>query len=343
MIKNLILSNFKSILNCNLDFSNLTILTGLNASGKSSVIQALRLVNAAYDDKFKKGNIELEGHVKPQFFKSKLSKDDYYHIKVNTDREVYSVKVHTASDSYTAKIDEVHKSFPHIYYLSADRLGPTNTMSLSPSGETLIGEKGQFIVDFLDKNKYSKINEKLIYKDGATNLLMENVNGWLGKIAPNVAFNYEIEPLRSSAYPNYDGIVPTETGFGLSFTLPVITLLLYLFENTQSLFLIENPEAHLHPAAQTAMGILLAKAAASGKQIVVETHSDHIIDGIRIASKKKYINENDVRFHYFSKIDFEHETTIESPRLLQDGKLSFWPKGFFDQSVIDKMELLKNE
>lgn len=343
MIKNLILSNFKSILNCNLDFSNLTILTGLNASGKSSIIQALRLLDAAYDNNIKNGNIELEGHVKPQFLKSKLSKDDYYQIKVKTDSEEYSLNIQTASDSYSIKIGETRKRFSQIYYLSADRLGPTNTMSLSPSGSPLIGEKGQFVVDFLDKNKYSKINDKLLYKDGASNLLMENVNGWLGKIAPNVVFNYEIEPLRSSAYPNYDGIVPTETGFGLSFTLPVITLLLYSFENNDSLFLIENPEAHLHPAAQTAMGILLAKAAASGKQIVVETHSDHIIDGIRIASKNKYINANNVSFHYFSKKDFEHETTIESPRLLQNGKLSFWPKGFFDQSVIDKMELLKNE
>lgn len=343
MINNIVVSNFKSILNCKIDFSNLTILTGLNASGKSSVIQSLRLIDAAYDNNIRKGNIELEGHVKPQFLKSKLSKDDYYQIIVNTDNEKYSLTVKTASDSYNAKIEEGKINFPHIYYLSADRLGPTNTLSLSPSGETLIGDKGQFVVDFLDKNKYSKINEQLLYRDGASNLLMENVNGWLGKIAPNVAFNYEIEPLRSSAYPYYDGIVPTETGFGLSFTLPVITLLLYMFEKTQNLFLIENPEAHLHPAAQTEMGILLAKAAASGKQIVVETHSDHIIDGIRIAAKKNYINANNVRFHYFSKIDFEHETTIQSPELLQNGKLSFWPKGFFDQSVIDKMELLKNE
>ncbi len=343
MITNLFLKNFKSLLNCNLDFSKLTILTGLNASGKSSVIQALRLIDAAYDNKIKKGNIELEGHVKPQFLKSKLSKDDYYQITVNTTTEKYSINVKSASDSYTAKISENTADFPKIYYLSADRLGPTNVMSLSPSGDALIGEKGQFVVDFLDKNKYSKINEKLIYTERASNLLMENVNGWLGKIVPNVTFKYEIEPLRSSAYPYYDGIVPTETGFGLSFTLPVITLLLYSFNNTNNLILIENPEAHLHPAAQTEMGILLAKAAASGKQIIVETHSDHVIDGIRIAAKKKYINEDDVRFHYFSKIFFEDATTIQSPKLLQNGKLSFWPKGFFDQSVIDKMELLKNE
>lgn len=343
MIKNIILSNFKSILNWTIDLSNLNVLTGLNASGKSSVIQALRLINAGYDNSIKQGNIELEEHVKPQFLKSKLSKDDYYQIIVNTDSEEFSLNVKTATDSYKTNIAEVTNSFPKVYYLSADRLGPTNTMALSPSGEARIGERGQFIVDFLDKNRYSKISDKLLYKEEGSNLLIENVNGWLGTIASNVVFNYEIEPLRSSAYPYYDGIVPTETGFGLSFTLPVITLLLYSFEDDKNLFLIENPEAHLHPAAQTAMGILLAKAAATGKQIVVETHSDHIIDGIRIAAKKNFINANDVRFHYFSKTNFEHETTIQSPKLLQDGKLSFWPKGFFDQSVIDKMELLKNE
>jgi predicted ATPase len=105
--------------------------------------------------------------------------------------------------------------------------------------------------------------------------------------------------------------------------------------------MIENPEAHIHPKGQTAIGELIALSVSSGKQVIVETHSDHLIDGIRIAAKQKNINTGNVAIHYFSRENYESETKIETPILREDGKLSFWPKGFFDQGVLNKAELLR--
>jgi len=77
------------------------------------------------------------------------------------------------------------------------------------------------------------------------------------------------------------------SGFGLSYTLPVITALLVGTLIPNSLVIIENPEAHLHPRGQTEIARLIALCAQVGTQIIIETHSDHLFDGIRIAAKNK--------------------------------------------------------
>jgi predicted ATPase len=171
--------------------------------------------------------------------------------------------------------------------------------------------------------------------------LWENIHAWLQYISPGTELSYDIKREQNASYPYYNGILPTETGYGLSYILPIITALL-IPGSVIKLLLLENPEAHLHPKGQTAIGELIVLAASTGKQVIVETHSDHLIDGIRIAVRKEKIKYSDVVFHYLSKEDYESETKIETPELQQDGKLSFWPKGFFDQSILNKAELLKS-
>jgi predicted ATPase len=68
-----------------------------------------------------------------------------------------------------------------------------------------------------------------------------------------------------------------------------------------------------------------------------------VIDGIRIAARQKKIKNTDVVFHYIEKQDPDTAAIVETPELLEDGRLSFWPKGFFDQNMLNKAELLKND
>jgi predicted ATPase len=104
--------------------------------------------------------------------------------------------------------------------------------------------------------------------------------------------------------------------------------------------IVENPEAHLHPSAQSKLGRFLAKIANSGVQIILETHSDHIINGIRIAIKKGLIKNEEVIFNSFSKGKKLGENIVEKIFIDKEGKLDKWPKGFFDQYENDMMELL---
>jgi predicted ATPase len=127
-------------------------------------------------------------------------------------------------------------------------------------------------------------------------------------------------------------------GFGLSYTLPVITALLVSTIVPGSLVIIENPEAHLHPRGQTEMARLISLCVQAGAQIIIETHSDHLFDGIRIAAKR-YKMADTIQIHWF-ELDENKNTEVYSPVLSNDGRINEWPKGFFDQFEINSSELL---
>ena len=118
-------------------------------------------------------------------------------------------------------------------------------------------------------------------------------------------------------------------GFGITYVLPLIIAVVSAKKG--DIVMIENPEAHIHPAGQRVLGELLACAAAGGVQLFIETHSDHILNGIRLSVKEKKINREDVQTVFFYKDDeddFKHKYIC--PQIFQDGRMDCWPDGFFD-------------
>ena len=90
------------------------------------------------------------------------------------------------------------------------------------------------------------------------------------------------------------------------------------------------------------MGELISRACAGGVQVILETHSDHILNGIRLSVKEKKINKNDVRLNFFYQ-ETEDSKAVRycksSPAILDDGSISSWPDGFFDEwdKMLDKL------
>jgi len=120
---------------------------------------------------------------------------------------------------------------------------------------------------------------------------------------------------------------PTNVGFGLTYVLPVI--IACLTAQPGAMILLENPEAHIHPRGQSAMARLTCAAAAIGAQLVVETHSDHILNGVRLSVKREILPAERVVLHYFRRED--DGIHVVSPIMGADGMLSEWPPGFFDE------------
>jgi predicted ATPase len=98
-----------------------------------------------------------------------------------------------------------------------------------------------------------------------------------------------------------------------------------------SLLLLENPEAHLHPRGQVYIGDLMARAANCGVQVIVETHSDHILNGIRLAVHGGVIPYPDVRLYYFDRANDQMGSSVVSPQIDRNGRIDDWPDGFFDE------------
>jgi len=106
------------------------------------------------------------------------------------------------------------------------------------------------------------------------------------------------------------------------------------------LVIIENPESHLHPAGQSKVAELCAIASANGVQIIVETHSDHFLNGIRVATKKGLLTPKQSKVYYFRKEKDELETKIDEINIDKKGGIDSYPKGFFDQFDEDLDKLI---
>lgn len=124
---------------------------------------------------------------------------------------------------------------------------------------------------------------------------------------------------------------PTNVGFGLSYLLPILVAV--LSSKPGSLIIVENPEAHLHPQGQTQIGKLLSLAAANSVQVLIETHSDHVLNGARVAVKEKLIDPSVINIAYFTGevVEDRFKHYVLWPRIDSNGRIDHWPEGFFDE------------
>ena len=189
--------------------------------------------------------------------------------------------------------------------------------------------------------------QTLKHPDEKSELIYKNVSAWLSEITyagaeitASEKSSDKLELFYSFNKGKFRGndFSPLNVGFGFSYVLPVI--LAVLSAKPGSLILIENPEAHLHPAAQSRLGRLLAMVAKYGVQVIIETHSEHIVNGARLSVLKEDIEPKDIVINFFST-NTEGGPSQQSLQVKEDGELSEWPVNFFDQAELDFIEILR--
>jgi predicted ATPase len=171
-----------------------------------------------------------------------------------------------------------------------------------------------------------------------TDQLLENVSKWLAEMSHGIDILITVhEPLQlaSLTYQYVYGehttaqYTPLNIGFGITYVLPVIVAILKSTPN--DLLIIENPESHLHPAGQAKIAELCAIAASCGVQIIIETHSDHFLNGVRVATKKQTLKPEESQVYYFEKKKERLETIAHPLNIDKEGRINEWPTGFFDE------------
>lgn len=253
-------------------------------------------------------------------------------------------------------------------YVSADRIGPRSAHTLvSPSGLAgPVGLRGEYTFSFLQSvdaagdplkveagwekvlpllhAEATRENARLRAPEVAAQRSVVNVTDWIvAWLFPQTSFlatPHKRLALVETSLTNSRLVAsmrPENFGFGVSYTLPIIAAALGLASD--ALLLVENPEAHLSPRAQSQMGMFLAAAAAAGVQVFVETHSDHVVNGMRLAVKRGWLEPDGVLFHHFTRNFDADLTEVETIKCSREGRLSSWPPGFFDQIEADLSEL----
>ncbi len=328
MITSLELNGFKSFLADTLNLGKLTILTGLNSSGKSSIMQAVLLLQKAAN----KEPIFLEGHGNITECLNPYSKEGIQIEAVLNNGE--KLAIHNDRAIVKGKI-----SFPEVIYISADRFGPETSVSITSENDKL-GNRGENIFKCIETYADYPLHELLIRQNSEGDTLLFNLRAWLGVISPNVKFEHNIQLMSDSSYGTFNGHRAKNVGFGLSYGLTVITALLLGSITPGSIVMIENPEAHLHPRGQVEMAQLICLCVEAGVQVIIETHSDHLFDGVRVYAKNSKVDFHECVSVYWFELDKNDNTNVEPVVIDKNGRIDEWPKGLFDQFEINATKLL---
>lgn len=368
------ISHFKCFEEADVPINVLTVLAGANGNGKSTVIQALLYLRqtiehcgaSAEKNYFLRVcnglNVPLNGVYCLSLGNSSFVLNRNYAgntLSLGLFNEAEQLIVDYSADNREAKLwlspIEVHateqSSFPillhEFYYLNAERVGPRVNQPMQFSDFPNAGWQGETTAQLLSlEGGYYKIENERRFPGTETNFLQDQANFWLDFIMKGVKIKVESSPrtltaqiLIENQYTISDPTLSTNLGFGISYILPIIAT--GLTAQKGSYFIVENPEAHLHPSAQSRIGRFLSMVAHAGVNVLVETHSDHLINGIQIAVAKREIDNELVTVNFFSCQEESLQPQIQSISLNDKGELSDWPSGFFDQTQIDYAELFK--
>jgi predicted ATPase len=372
--------NFKAFRDQLLPMSPLTLLTGLNGSGKSSVLQALLLLRQSFDQGLlQKNRLALNGGLlrlgtrQDALFeganfegaeedparigfeltsylsgKSVLqrwdflfaSRDDRVSREVSTER---------------APVEPVSVFGPGFRFLSAERIGPRLTYAMADNDldSVGIGVQGEWVAQYLAAAKEQPVSVvQCRHPEAVADHLLNQTEAWMAEFSPGLRIEVEADPARDSVSLRYrfetqrgiqrgerreirrelsNSYRATNVGFGISYTLPVVVAI--LAAKPGDLILLEAPEAHLHPRGQSKLGQLLSRAASGGVQVIAETHSDHVMNGVRVAVHQGLISPDAAAFLYFQwdpKAE-EGTPTVRTVLMDKDGRVEEWPDGFFDE------------
>lgn len=332
--------------------SNLNVFTGINGRGKSTTLQALILMKQSIEGeevneikllgKYLElgtfGDIKnVENEVEFEFFENSNSKKYSFNSNHPT-----SINIKTGIES---KGEKLTLDFNKIHFVSAERIGPkTYYNRLANETFSSVGKNGEFVASILFDKQDENVPDILLANKEEAKTLIEQTSGWLSIIfkGSKVKIGEQLDTILSLSYKCQNSVKyskPTNVGFGFSNVLPIIVA--GLIAKSGDILIVDSPEAHLHPSAQSEIAKFLAKVSLNGVQVFIETHSEHILNGIRISIKDESI---DIKPSNTSILYFQGnvENPIISIVIDNEGKISNWPKGFFDQSLIDEEYLLWN-
>ncbi len=365
MITQIDIKNFKSIKNTSVELKNLNLLMGLNGMGKSSFLQVFLLLMQS--DKLEERVIDLNG-ILVQIGQGRdalyqFASDDYieFEIQFSTNKSFnWKFNYYTDRDKLTAEkgykkadMQFFREQTKRFQYISADRLGPQDLYDASSVVVSdkkqlgLLGEYAAYYINIFGANYV--VNELIRHPKAKSESLNSQINAWLNEISPGVSLNTKYVPEANKVLLDYqfdiignktNSFRPKNVGFGISYVLPIILALLTAEDG--KIIVIENPESHIHPRGQVELGRLIGLAAKTGAQIFVETHSDHILNGIRVAVKQTQISKDLVNILYFDKITNEKEsyTNIHTLTVDKNGTLSDEPEGMLDEWGNQLLKLL---
>lgn len=321
-IKGLRIDNFKCFEKAEIELNSLCVLTGENSAGKTTIIQAILFQLQSIGNS---GQDTLNGRF--------ISLGNINDVKNCYTRGDIHVDV-----SFSMEPD---KQRDRTVYLTTDRIGPRSEFPQNVDLDFRIGTHGEYAFSYLSRNRMERIPELSFVFDDESGLNFGNqVDYWLHYLCGYTVIAEEIEGTQivkvsfqtDDHVKNYRSL---DVGTGVTYLAVIIIAALSCTK--EDVLIVENPELYLHPAAQSKFMELFSFLARQGLQVIMETHSDHIINGLRKEVKRNHISKDEVKILFVKKE--EYKSYINEILLNDSGVLLNPMKGFFDQ-IDDDLDVL---
>ncbi len=382
MINCLHIKNFKCFEELSLQLAPMTLLTGFNAAGKSTTLQAILLLAQALREGGRLPLVPLNGslvrlgspgdiirhggepemligietnecrvdwsmsaedrrtgHVLP------IKQIDWNIGKENGKHVVLDQGLENLLPQYAPPtLQEIPRDLGEAVFLSAMRIGTSEVFPAPEAPEPVwadVGSQGEFAAWWFEKHLDEDVEPARRHPGESAPSLRKQFNAWASMLFPGAEANAQriggtsLVRLELRNHGADEWRRPANIGYGLTYAFPI--LVAGLIAKPGQLLVIDSPEAHLHPMGQSLMGRFLAMLAKSGVQVIIETHSDHVLNGVRLAVNHGNLLPTETAIHFFNSrprtpTDPAHVT---SPKIDAKGGLSEWPLGFFDQAERD--------
>ena len=373
MIKQIVLRDFKCFNALDLPCAPLTLLTGHNAGGKSTALQALLLLaqglrqapntnllplNGALVDLGAGGDVICRAASLQALSLGATNSGERATWRFETDKDLAPrglmclAKVSYTKDGEAveapndrllpAELSASHlmRSLQGTTFVSAARemqldAYPVPQAPVHVPGD--VGRSGEYAPYWYLEFADDEVSRLRRHPNDNRETVRAQVDAWLNELFPEARVNAERlavdAPIRLSFSLGQTSpwSKPANVGFGLSYAFPMLVAL--LTANPGSTIVVDSAEAHLHPRAQSAVGRVLAQMAGSGLQILAESHSDHLLNGVRLAVREGLLRPQDATIHFFGQPD--DAPAITTVAIDKNGAISDWPEGFFDQTERD--------
>lgn len=375
MLTRLHIENLKCFTALSLPLAPLTLLTGFNAAGKSTALQALLLLAQRVRLGITSSHLPLNGFLVRLGTPGEVLNEtlDKTELELGIEMENLSVawrlRTEDRAKGNALRIegirikpqgietprhpdiwtpDDLLPTLRNTIFLSAIRTGSFDTFPSPDMVEPIhadVGVQGEYAPWWLERCGDDAIEPVRHHPGESAPTLRRQLNAWAGALFPGAEANAQaIGKTTLVQFELRNRITdpwrrPANIGYGLTYAFPI--LVAALLAKPGQILVIDSPEAHLHPKAQSSMGYFLARMAAAGVQVMIETHSDHVLNGVRLAVRDQKIEPDHVALHFFNPRPQTptDPAQVVSPLVDRLGNLSEWPEGFFDQAEKDLARL----
>lgn len=345
MVKTIYVKGYKSIKELEVECSRLNLFIGTNSSGKSSLLQAILLVVQNLERSYGlNGPLVSSGGFRET--RNYALKNDTIEIKLSNDGEQVDLdiceggKISLVYREGGKLAQELNLINGRVHYLSCSRIGSQDVYHKNLSVSDMFGKNGEYAIDFLSEYKDEPLEKELIYYHESYTFSAQ-VNRWLeyiigARIQTEEIIGTDVVKASYNMVENFYAR-PKNVGSGVSYLISI--LIVCLGSRKGDMIIIENPEIHLHPLSQSRICEFLYFVARSGRQIFVETHSDHLFDAIRVGFSQKTMEKEHVAINFF-RLGSDSCTRNHVIDIGKNGRIENPMPNLFDQFEVDLNKML---